>query len=202
MMKYFVSVRHHARGRSKLAGALNYGFVVVAVLAGFVAGSTVANMAFDRAVAGTCNLEQWTGSPGNDSRLDTTDGVDERNDWAAQAGGDFLRALACDDFPVDGKDGQDDVGGGSGLDEVDGDNHGDFVYGGAGGTASINDIVRGLDGHDNLFDTELNDHDDVRGGIGDDTVDVNDSDGHDLVVGGNGTDSCDTDPADVEDCEN
>ena len=88
--------------------------LVLAALLGLGSGAIAGSIqGVPAALAGSCSVEpQMNLGPGNDTVLDSDDGVDEDNMWFGQGGGDTLRSLACDDRLVSGGNGEDDVGGG------------------------------------------------------------------------------------------
>src|SRR5215211_1625759 len=93
-------------------------FVLAAIGVGFLAGLWLSYRA-DTVQAGSCPVEPtWIGTSGDNTKIDTSDGVDEENQWWARGGMDYLRSLACDDIDVHGEGGGDDVGGGSGDDNL------------------------------------------------------------------------------------
>jgi hypothetical protein len=164
------------------------GVVLAAIGVGFLTGLWLSVLP-DDARAGSCPVEAaWIGTSGDNTKLDTDDGVDEENQWWAREGMDFLRSLACDDIDVHGEGGGDDVGGGSGDDNVYGEENSDEVYGGQNGFFS--DDLFGGAGIDQLFDLEADDDDNLEGGTDNDTLDTRDGDGLDSLNGNGGTDDC------------
>lgn len=182
----------------KADSLLGRGVVLIAIaVLGVGTGVLVGNVRGAR--AGTCDPEAvWNGSSGADTKYDTDDGQDEENQWFANGGQDFLRALACNDIDVKGNGENDDLGGGSGTDNVAGQDGRDDIFGGAG-----TDDMTGGDGDDQFADVEVDDYDSAYGNQQDDDIDLRDSDGNDLLVGGPGTDYCRSNTGDVEDssCE-
>lgn len=162
------------------------GVILVAFVAGFALGLN------PMTASAACPTENWTGSSAANIRYDDADGVDENNTWFFLGGDDLGRSLACNDNHLYGDVGDDDLGGGSGNDYVEGENGPDHILYGGKGT----DIVTGGPGYDVLIDNEgpatgaPEDVDDLFGDEDNDSIDVQDGDNWDLAAGGAGSDTC------------
>lgn len=148
-----------------------------------------------------CQVESLAFPDTPQSIMDTDDGDDEDNRWTLNGGNDVAKMGPCDDGGVtnhtNGRQQDDDIGGGNLGDFFEGGTGDDILRGGQSNPFDVADDMFGGSGRDNFVDAEPDDADNASGGDDNDVIDLEDGDGNDNAIGGGGNDSCPVDPGDI-----